>query len=73
MKAYLFLAIAISSELFDTSMLKASTGFTKFWPSLGVLLGVWSCFLCAFHIASAHSTQRCVCHLVWRRNCCDSL
>ncbi|MDO6848332.1 multidrug efflux SMR transporter [Priestia megaterium] len=39
MKAYLFLAIAISSELFGTSMLKASNGFTKFWPSLGVLLG----------------------------------
>ncbi|WKG32800.1 DMT family transporter [Priestia aryabhattai] len=39
MKAYLFLAIAISSELFGTSMLKASNGFTNFWPSLGVLLG----------------------------------
>ena len=48
MKAYLFLAIAISSELFGTSMLKASNGFTKFWPSLGVLLG----FRLAFYALS---------------------
>ncbi|REK62482.1 MAG: QacE family quaternary ammonium compound efflux SMR transporter [Cohnella sp.] len=39
MKAYLFLALAIAAELFGTSMLKASGGFTKLYPSLGTLLG----------------------------------
>ncbi|MGD6878534.1 DMT family transporter [Bacillus infantis] len=39
MKAYLFLFIAIAAELFGTSMLKASEGFTKIWPAIGVLLG----------------------------------
>ncbi|MFE8699572.1 DMT family transporter [Cytobacillus sp. FJAT-54145] len=39
MIAYLFLAIAIVAELFGTSMLKASNGFTKLLPSLGVIGG----------------------------------
>lgn len=39
MKEYLYLAVAIASELFGTSMLKASDGFTKLLPSLGVLIG----------------------------------
>ncbi|WP_255668520.1 DMT family transporter [Brevibacillus daliensis] len=38
MKAYLFLAIAIASEIFGTSMLKASDGFTKLYPSIGTVL-----------------------------------
>ncbi|AWB46576.1 QacE family quaternary ammonium compound efflux SMR transporter [Paenibacillus sp. CAA11] len=32
--AYLFLAISIISELIGTSMLKASEGFTRLYPSL---------------------------------------
>ncbi|MBN2981701.1 DMT family transporter [Cohnella algarum] len=39
MKAYLFLALAIAAELFGTSMLKASAGFTKLYPSLGTIAG----------------------------------
>lgn len=39
MKAYLFLAVAIVSELFGTSMLKASEGFSKWLPSLATVLG----------------------------------
>lgn len=39
MKAYLFLAVAIMSELFGTSMLKASEGFTKLYPSLATIFG----------------------------------
>ncbi|MUT65172.1 multidrug efflux SMR transporter [Paenibacillus sp. NEAU-GSW1] len=31
---YLFLAISIAGELFGTSMLKASQGFTKLYPSI---------------------------------------
>ncbi|MGN7359771.1 DMT family transporter [Paenibacillus sp. SAF-054] len=39
MKPYLFLAIAIISELFATSMLKASNGFSKWIPSLCTIVG----------------------------------
>ncbi|WP_433750054.1 DMT family transporter [Falsibacillus pallidus] len=45
MKAYIFLAAAIVSELFGTSMLKASDGFTKAGPAIGVLMGFASAFL----------------------------
>lgn len=38
-KAYLFLMTAIAFELFGTSMLKASAGFTKLYPSLGTVAG----------------------------------
>jgi multidrug transporter EmrE-like cation transporter len=39
LKAYLFLAIAIMTEIFATSMLKASEGFTKLYPSIATILG----------------------------------
>jgi len=42
---YLYLAIAIVSEVFATSLLKASGEFTRLWPSLGVVLG----YLVAFY------------------------
>ncbi|RDI45391.1 DMT family transporter [Falsibacillus pallidus] len=44
MKAYIFLAAAIASELIGTSMLKASDGFTKAGPAIGVVLGFASAF-----------------------------
>lgn len=39
MKSWLFLAVAIIAEVVATSSLKASSGFTKFWPSVVVVLG----------------------------------
>ncbi len=39
MKSWLFLGIAIISEVVATSSLKASLGFTKLWPSVLVVLG----------------------------------
>lgn len=39
LKAYVFLAIAIISEIFGTSMLKASEGFTRLYPSLATVVG----------------------------------
>ncbi|WP_394941007.1 DMT family transporter [Psychromicrobium sp. YIM B11713] len=36
---YLFLALAIASEIVATSLLKVSEGFSRFWPSVGVVLG----------------------------------
>lgn len=39
MKQWAFLAIAIVSEVIGTSALKASEGFSKFWPSALVVAG----------------------------------
>ncbi len=42
--AYLYLAIAIISEVIATSTLKATKEFTKFWPSIVVALAYGSAF-----------------------------
>ncbi|WP_204516826.1 DMT family transporter [Brevibacillus fulvus] len=39
MIGYIWLAVAIATELFATSMLKASSGFSKLFPSIGVVIG----------------------------------
>ncbi|MEH7226197.1 multidrug efflux SMR transporter [Bacillus sp. JJ1566] len=39
MNAYILLILAIISEVFGSSMLKATDGFKKFLPSLGVMVG----------------------------------
>lgn len=39
MKQWLFLSVAIVSEVVATSALKASNGFTHLWPSLLVVAG----------------------------------
>lgn len=39
MNAFVLLLIAIVSEVFASSMLKASNGFKNLFPSLGVIIG----------------------------------
>ena len=39
MNAYLLLALSIVSEVFGSSMLKATNGFKRLFPSLGVIFG----------------------------------
>ncbi len=39
MKNWMFLSMAIVAEVIATSSLKASAEFTKFWPSLIVVVG----------------------------------
>ncbi|WP_068672232.1 multidrug efflux SMR transporter [Oceanobacillus sp. Castelsardo] len=39
MKSYIVLAISIIGEIFATSMLKLSEGFTVLSPSIGVIIG----------------------------------
>ena len=39
MKQWLFLSIAIVSEVLATSALKSSNGFTRLWPSIVVIAG----------------------------------
>ncbi|MGE7877999.1 DMT family transporter [Peribacillus muralis] len=46
MNPYAFLAIAIVSEVFGSSMLKVSNGFKRFFPSIGVLIGMGLAFYC---------------------------
>ncbi|MCL7715345.1 SMR family transporter [Stenotrophomonas mori] len=44
MNAYLLLACAIVLEVIATSLLKASDGMSRPWPTLGSLLGYGLCF-----------------------------
>ena len=41
---YCYLALAILGEVIGTSFLKATEDFTKFWPSLIVVLGYCTAF-----------------------------
>lgn len=44
MNGYVFLVIAIALEVFSTSMLKYSEGFTKLYPSLAFIVGMSASF-----------------------------
>jgi small multidrug resistance pump len=46
MNNWLYLAIAIVSETIATSALKASEGFSRFWPALLVVIGYGVAFYC---------------------------
>ncbi len=48
MQHWIFLSIAIVSEVIATSCLKASEGFTRLWPSLVVIAG----YVLAFYLLS---------------------
>lgn len=48
MQHWIFLSIAIVSEVIATSFLKAAEGFTRLWPSLVVVVG----YLLAFYLLS---------------------
>jgi small multidrug resistance pump len=53
MLAYLYLFLTICSELVGTSMLKASAGFTKLYPTIGVFV---SFFLAYFFLSQSLKT-----------------
>ncbi|MFR9775319.1 DMT family transporter [Micromonospora sp. MS34] len=42
--AYLYLLCAISAEVIGTSLLKATDGFTRLWPTLGLAVAYLSAF-----------------------------
>lgn len=44
MQQWIFLSVAIVSEVIATSALKASEGFSRFWPSLIVAVGYITSF-----------------------------
>ncbi|ANS43179.1 SMR family transporter [Serratia inhibens] len=39
MSGFIYLTMAIVAEVIATTMLKASEGFTRLWPSLAVIVG----------------------------------
>jgi small multidrug resistance pump len=41
---WFFLSLAIVLELFGTTLMKMSNGFTKLWPSLGMIAAYVLCF-----------------------------
>ncbi|MBA1158513.1 DMT family transporter [Microvirga mediterraneensis] len=43
---YVYLFVAIVSEVIATSALKAAEGFSRFWPSVVVILGYGIAFYC---------------------------
>jgi small multidrug resistance pump len=43
---YIYLAIAIVSEVIATSALKSSEGFTRLWPTILVVIGYTTAFYC---------------------------
>lgn len=45
-QAYLYLGIAIVSEVVATTALKASDGFTQWWPSVVTVVGYAIAFYC---------------------------
>ena len=44
MNKWIYLAVAIISEIAGTSALKSAEGFTRFWPSTIVVIGYSSAF-----------------------------
>lgn len=63
MNGYVFLGIAIACEVFSTSMLKASAGFSKLMPSLAFLVGMGASF---YTIAQAmNSISLNVAYAIW--------
>ncbi|MEV0157797.1 multidrug efflux SMR transporter [Micromonospora sp. NPDC050686] len=42
--AYVFLLLAIAAEVFGTSLLKATDGFTRPWPTLGLVVSYLAAF-----------------------------
>ncbi|MEG7333970.1 multidrug efflux SMR transporter subunit EbrB [Bacillus subtilis] len=62
MKGFLYLALAIVSEVFGSTMLKLSEGFTQAWPIIGVIAGFLSAFaflsfsLKTLDLSSAYAT-----------------
>lgn len=46
MKYFIYLGFAICFEVFGSTMLKLSEGFTVIWPSIGVVVGFLISFIC---------------------------
>ncbi|GLY76238.1 DMT family transporter [Actinoallomurus iriomotensis] len=61
---YVFLGLAITSEVLGTSLLKATQGFTRLWPTVTCLAAYAGSFL-ALSVALARGMQVGVGYAVW--------
>ncbi|NDV20723.1 QacE family quaternary ammonium compound efflux SMR transporter [Pseudodesulfovibrio sp. JC047] len=60
---YVYLGIAIVSEVFGTSFLPAAKGFSRFWPSLMCMIGYCSSFY--FLSLVLHTVPVGVAYAIW--------
>ncbi|WIM99090.1 multidrug efflux SMR transporter [Actinoplanes oblitus] len=61
---YVLLALAIGSELLATSLMKATDGFSRLWPTLAVLAGYAISFVALSH-AIKGGIQVGVAYAIW--------
>jgi small multidrug resistance pump len=61
---YVFLGVAIASEVLGTSLLKTSEGFSRVWPTVACLVAYAGSFL-ALSVALARGMQVGVGYAVW--------
>jgi small multidrug resistance pump len=61
--AYLFLLFAIASEVFATSLIKATDGFTRLWPTVACLAGYAAAF--AFLSQAVKSVPVGIAYAMW--------
>ncbi len=64
MKPYIYLSLAILSEVVATTALKSSAGFSKVVPSLVLCRWVWRCLLSFVSYTSIPSFGTYLCYLV---------
>ena len=62
--AYLFLLVAIIAEVFATSLIKSTEGFTRLWPTVGCLAGYGVAFY-MLSIAIARGMQVGIGYALW--------
>jgi small multidrug resistance pump len=62
--AYVFLLLAIASELVGTSLLKATEGFSRLWPTLWSLTGYALSFL-ALSLAIQRGLNVSIGYAIW--------
>ena len=60
---YVYLGIAIVAEVVATSLLKASTGFTRLWPSVATVVGYAISFY--FLALSLNSIATGIAYAIW--------
>lgn len=63
MNQWLFLSVAIVSEVIATSALKSSNGFTQLWPSLVVVAGYGVAFF--FLSLALHTVPVGIAYAIW--------
>ena len=69
---YLYLTLAIVLEVFATTLLGKSEGFTKWLFAVGSLLSYGVCFLFFILSPQEYTVRGSLCYLVWSRDCTDS-